>query len=138
MNDLIQAAAAKALNTAMSELYHGDVWLTAAEARRIGRLGLYFLRAYKKLAFIFYQHGYLRFPTFPKGRMLFHTFHGLFISSKSLEYVLNPVIESTPMDEDFLGKVSRASRRVGTRQISKAALQRYLVQCQVVWSNRLY
>ena len=122
----------------MSELYRGDVWLTAAEARRLGRLGLYFLQAYKRLAFIFYQHGHLRFPAYPKSHMLYHTFHSLFIGSKSLEYVLNPVIESTPMDEDFVGKVARASRRVGTRQICKAVLARYLVQCQVVWSNRLY
>ena len=50
--------------------------------------------------------------------MLFHTFHGLFMSTKSLEYVLNPVIESTPMDEDFVGKVSRASRRMGADQQS--------------------
>lgn len=128
-----EAAAAKTLNRAMSALYNSDVWMSASEASRVSDLGLYFLRAYARLAWIHYSRNEPRFPLFTKLHMLFHTFYSMYEQSRRISWVLNPIIEACPQDEDFVGKVSRTSRRVGTRKIVQSALRRYLIQCHQVW-----
>ncbi|CAE7384795.1 ASPM, partial [Symbiodinium necroappetens] len=91
-----KAAAAKTLNRAMSALYNSDVWMSASEASRISDLGLYFLRAYVRLAGIHYNRN----------------------EPRRISWILNPIIEATPQDEDFVGKVSRPliDRALGLRE----------------------
>ena len=133
-----KAGAAKAVNAALSEMYTGDMWLSPIEATRIANRGLYFLRAYAKLAYNYNRLGLTRFPLYPKAHMLFHTFYGLLVAAKQGKYSLNAVCESCPQDEDFVGRVSRISRRCGTRAIQPSALRKYLIHCRTVWTYELY
>ena len=46
------------------------------------------------------------------------------------DLILSPYNFSCSMDEDFVGKISRYSRRVSIRQLEIRTLQRYLVACR--------
>ena len=133
-----KAGAAKAINAALSEMYTGDMWLSPTEATRIAQRGFYFLRAYSKLAYNFNCLGLTRFPLYPKAHMLYHSFHGLLVTARQQKYSLNVVCESCPQDEDFVGRVSRLTRRSGTRGIQASALRKYLIHCRTVWTHELY
>ena len=47
------------------------------------------------------------------------------------DHVINPLAESTFMCEDFVGRVSRLSRRVSAKQHGKKILYRYMVAARL-------
>ena len=126
------------LNRALSILWTGDLWLSRQDADLAGRLGLYFLRAYIRLGEIAYQERRPRWPIYPKHHLVFHQFYYLASSAARLEYVFNNVCEACAMDEDFVGRFCRVTRRSGTRGIIRASLRKYLVCCRTVWHHELY
>ena len=126
------------LNEALSIIWSTDVWMTKQQASRAGNLGLYFLRAYLRLGELAMQERLPRYPIFPKHHMLYHCFFYLASSASQFDNVYNVVCEACSQDEDFIGKVSRVSRRSGTRAIIKGAIRRYLVCCGTVWHHELY
>ena len=131
----VKAAASKCLNECLRILWLEDVWLSSDVANRAGQLGKYFLRAYVRLGEIAWAHKLPRWPLMPKHHLLYHTFHELTFNASVNEWVLNPIVEATPMDEDFVGKVCRISRRCGTRGITKSCLRRYLIACHDEWQE---
>ena len=133
---ILEAAAAKTINECLSILWHGPVWLDSGLADRAGQLGCYFLRSYFRLAEIAHESGVPRFPLLPKHHMLYHGFEYLLSSASRLRYVLNNICDTCPMEEDFVGKVSRFSRRAGTRAIVASTWRKYLIQCHELWHQR--
>ena len=133
----LEAAAATALNKCMHILWTGDVWLTSRTANVAGQLGMYFLRAYARLAELSHQEGLPRFPLQPKHHLLWHSFHELLTGAASCEFTLNVMVEGCAVDEDFIGKISRITRRCGTRAIIHAAWRKYLISCLQQWRREL-
>ena len=65
--------------------------------------------------------------------MLFHQFHEVLSAGEKGFYAISPIAESCSMDEDFVGKASRISRRVGVRGIAERTLDSYLISAKLVW-----
>lgn len=125
----------------MRLLYRGGAWLPSADAAAISRHGLQHLRSVYKCAQLSLAMRQPRFPIHSKMHMLHHTFQFLvpwlyrlgfplprmhelhFVwwplpiwteaeFSEKVRWVENPLVDSTQLDEAFIGVVARISRRV--------------------------
>lgn len=90
--------------------------------------GTFFLRSYAKLAEICLREGACLYNMQPK----LHYFKHILLTldwqiEMEHERILNPVADVTYMDEDYIGRVSRLSRRVHQSQVHKRTLERVLV-----------
>ncbi|CAE7301043.1 unnamed protein product, partial [Symbiodinium sp. CCMP2592] len=114
-------------NRAFRLSYQGGYWLSSDEARSIGLSGLRCLQSYAKLAFVTLQQSRSRYPMMPKSHYLHHCWREIILAAKRHAWVRSPLATSVQMDEDFVGHMSRMSRRVGNQQLMLRTLQRYLV-----------
>lgn len=76
-----------------------------------------------------------RFSLVPK----LHCFHHFAITmdrdAQRAEWVINPLSTSVQMQEDFIGRPSRVSRRVGVRQLHRNTLYRSLINTKRALQN---
>lgn len=84
------------------------------------------LRAYKRLAEMSMGMKEPRYPVHSKMHMLCHTSRFLVVWSRSHEWIENPLVDSTQMDEAFVGILSRFSRRVSPKTTIHRTLDLYL------------
>ena len=119
-----QAEGVKHVNSAISSLYRNGVWIERGEARVIAMHGIEFLRNYSQLAWLAFRSGSPKFPMQPKFHYLNHTWVELLQQSQKHRWCLSPLIFSCKMQEDFIGKPSRLSRRCNPRSVSQRVLQR--------------
>ena len=120
------------------ELYSEDLWLTSETADSIGRRGLRFLGIYMRLATMCYKDGIALFAYMPKAHAVHHIFDQLLTSAQSQPMVENPMAFGVQMDEDFIGKCSRLSRRVGPSQAIVRVLERSLWAARRKWREAGY
>ena len=104
-----------AIGQCMRTLLKGSLWLDRDEARTAGRAGLHFLACYQKAADITFADRLLRFNLVPKLHMFHHVALYLVKGSLQRDFTLNPLAQATFQDEDYIGRVSRLSRRVSPR-----------------------
>ena len=121
-----KAEATRCINKALVGLYHHGAFIPSARALDIGNDGLQFLRLYGDLAKIAFARKVKRFPLFPKFHYLNHQFLEVTLG-KPLKHVINPLLWSVQMQEDFIGKPSRLARRVSPRKAPQRVLQRTLL-----------
>ena len=121
---LPQAEATLAINEATSGLYNEGLFLLNPRAEHLARKGLFFLRAYCRLAKMCFLAKKKRFPLHPKGHYLHHQFLELLHDSRKGKFSLNILVFSNQMSEDFVGKPSRLSRRVSAKRVPLRVLQR--------------
>ena len=116
-----------AINTCLTGLYVGDAFLEASTARQLGEHGLKFLRRYALLARKAVEQGQTMFSLLPKLHCLHHLFlQDLLLASESAQYLVNPLCYSVQLSEDFIGQLSRLSRRVHPTKCSERCIQRHL------------
>ena len=60
----------------------------------------------------------------PKGHYLMHQFLDMVAQSQRSAWVVNPLLYGVQMEEDFISRPSRLSRRVNPRTVSYRVLQR--------------
>ena len=99
----------------MRGLYKSGVWLREARARELGTWGLAFLRSYAKLASMAYQRRERRFTLVPKLHFFNHLMVELLEGARDHKWSLNPMVFSVQLQEDYIGKPSRISRRVSPK-----------------------
>ena len=112
----------------MHVLFHGSFWLSEGDAWQAISSGHSFLQCYSKLAAASHTASLCLFKLKPKIHTLCHivrTMYQQFLTGT--DCVINPVAESTFMSEDFVGHVSRLSRRVNPRRQGERVYNRYLV-----------
>lgn len=65
----------------------------------------------------------------PKVHMLAHAAYSLRSQAQmpGVQWVCNPLSESNQIQEDFIGRPSRLSRRVGVRQVHTSTMYRVLI-----------
>lgn len=119
-----EAEATFAINDAITSLYHSGLFVPAQEAKRIARQGLAFLSLYGHLAWICFQRKQQRFPMVPKAHYLHHQFLDMLLMSKRSPWVVSPLLYGVQMQEDYISKPSRLSRRVNPKTCSHRVLQR--------------
>ena len=114
----------KHINCALSSLYRNGLWIESGEAQVIAMHGIDFLRNYSQLAWLAYRSGSPKFPMQPKFHYINHTMVELLEQAQKHRWALNPLTFSCQMQEDFIGKPSRLSRRCNPRSVSHRVLQR--------------
>ena len=120
--------AAQAMGVFMRTVLKAGLWLAKEEAAIASEAGFFFLQAYAKCARICADRRLCRYNLTPK----LHFFHHMCIRlhqgvQANLACLQNPLADSNFADEDFVGRVSRLSRRVSPRMQSERTIGRYLV-----------
>ena len=121
------------MNTALAAMYHEGLFIRAERAKQIAKLWMLFLQQYGKGALLAYRSGISRFPFVPKTHYLHHGALRLLREAErgeahgALSWALNPLAESVHVQEDYIGRPSRLSRRVCPKQVHMRTCQRSLV-----------
>ena len=110
-----------------SKLYRQKLWLTRESTMNITRHGFEFLRLNGRLAQKAFQEGRALFLFMPNLHRLHHVFFLMHDQASRAEYTLSPLIHCCQVEEDFIGRPSRVSRRVSPRLAALRTLQRSLM-----------
>ena len=120
-----------ALNSFMRFLYESDAWLAPADAGRAGELAAKFLRRCNDCALRAQRR--TLFPLKPKFHCLHHMYVDLLYAGEKQIHMMNPLVYSTQLSEDFVGRPSRLSRRVSARGTVRRVMQRHLQSAYTQW-----
>ena len=94
-------------------LYEAGFWMPASAASEAGEHGMRFCMLMLGLLGLRCRRP-IKIPMVPKSHYLHHSFRALVLAARSCKFVVNALATSVQLDEDFIGKVSRVSRRVGS------------------------
>ncbi|CAE7810191.1 unnamed protein product [Symbiodinium sp. CCMP2456] len=119
--------AVQALNKFITGLYQADVFLSSEQAYTLGEYGLKFLRRYSWCAGEAARQSRCLFIILPKMHCLQHIcLQDLVLASQRFDLVVNPLVHSVQLCEDFVGRNSRTSRRIHPSTCTLRAAQRHL------------
>ena len=119
--------AAVEIDTFFSKLFKEGVWIPGPKALEIAEHGFSFLRFNGRAAHGAFTEGRALFPFMPNLHRLHEIFFNVKDQATTAGVALNPLVLSTQMAEDYIGKPSRISRRVSCRLAVTRTLQRSLV-----------
>ena len=128
-----QESAARALNRFMHLIYNGDVFLRRATALEAVRCGQHFRKAYGFLACASQRRRQNRFPITPKLHSFEEIVYKMSRECRASAWVLNPIVESCSLDEDFIGRCAFLTRHVSPRLMTRRTFERYLTQICLAW-----
>lgn len=118
---------AVAINKCIRRMYASNVFLTPEESGFLGELAFKFLRRYSSLSAACFRDGKNLFKIMPKHHIIHKIAVQLTDARSRGAPMLNPMACSVQMDEDFIGRPSRLSRRVTPRGLTmERVLERYL------------
>ena len=126
-------SAVKVANQFFRLLYAEDAWLSVERSNEAGQLASQFLRRYEQCAHLAHAQGKALFTLQPKLHPFHHFTIDLLRAADGRYEALNPLIFSTQMSEDLVGRPSRLSRRVAPRSVVKRTLERYLQSAYAEW-----
>ncbi|CAE7891387.1 ANK3 [Symbiodinium necroappetens] len=119
--------AVQALNKFITGLYEADVFLSSNQAYTLGEYGLQFLRRYSWCAGEAARQSRCLFIILPKMHCLQHIcLQDLVMASQRFDLVVNPLVHSVQLCEDYVGRNSRTSRRIHPSTCTVRAVQRHL------------
>ena len=119
-----EAEAVFAINDCLGSLYREGLFVPAERSHKIATQGLVFLKLYADLATLCHEKNKKRFPLAPKGHFLHHQFLEMYHQSQRCDWCLNILAMAVQMQEDYIGRPSRLSRRVSSRTTSLRVIQR--------------
>ena len=134
----ISKGAAYKINECLNLMYTNDLWLDKNTAKHIAGLGLDFCERYMECANESFQQGKALYIFMPKAHLCHHVFLELAETAQRCQWSLNPLSTAVQVDEDFVGKTCRLSRRVSPQQSVKRVLQRFLEAAFRHWSEEGY
>ena len=112
-------------------LHHGGVWLTRQTTRDLGMCAANFTQSFSTLARLCHARNMPRYHLVPA----LHAMHHFYMDSKKFlelpaqpKYCLSPATVNCEADEDFVGKISRLTRKVHASSTTQRTLERYLVK----------
>lgn len=134
----VQVDAAQNFNLAASVLYRSGVWVRKDAAQRLSHLLFQFLAQYSQCASITLHQQKRRFPLVPKVHMVAHCALEMKLQSEQSIWVENPMQTTNQIQEDYIGRPARISRRVSIRSVHKSLMMRSLIvyQQELVRSDR--
>ena len=115
------------MNLFFSELYGSGYWIRSHKALKLAKLVEVFLLSYQRAAWVCAQRGKNRFQLVPKLHMLNHVGLRMEDDASKAPWCRNPLGESVQMQEDYVGRPSRVSRRVNARTVHERVISRTLV-----------
>ena len=121
--------AAIEINAFVSMLHREKLWIPSARALFIANRGFLFLKYYGQLAYQAFKEGRPMFTFMPN----LHRCHHLMFCMKDMALrgplVLNILTWSCAMEEDFIGRPARLSRRTHARTLMLRVMERALEAC---------
>ncbi|CAJ1404491.1 unnamed protein product [Effrenium voratum] len=114
------------MNTVIAYLYTQGFWLQSAKGVRVSAMIMVFLQCYAKCASLAFERRRNRFALVPKLHYLHHCAFRLAVEAHH-PWAVNPLGESVQMQEDFIGRPCRVSRRINIRQLHMRVAQRSLI-----------
>ena len=109
-------------------MYQSGFWIRADKGLRLSRLIFSFLALYATCARVTLVQRKRRFSIIPKLHMMAHSAMNLQNqASTGAGWVMNPMSQGNQIQEDFIGRPSRISRRVNIRSVHKSLLMRVLI-----------
>ena len=115
------------MNLFFSTLYSEGFWVRRDTALGLAGCCEKFLECYGRCTCVCYQRGIHRFHGTPKCHMLCHFPLRLRAEAQRSFWVVNCLAESVQLQEDFIGRPSRLSRRVSPKSLHLRCLQRYMM-----------
>ena len=115
------------MNVFLRALYRAGFWIPKEQGIRLSNLFLVFLKCYQLATAQCRERHMNRFALVPKCHMLHHTAIRMRSESQAANYCTNPLSESVQIQEDFIGRPSRLSRRVNINTLHLRVLQRSLI-----------
>ena len=101
----------------------------------LGALGIAWMQSYSDLIAKCMELRINMFMQMPKLHMLMHSWRELYDNGVKLGIGINPLAEAVPMSEDFIGRVSRQSRRVSHRKVMLRTLNVHAIKLRKVWDD---
>lgn len=130
---LSKVNATVALNKAISYLYSAGFWIQDWKAKRVANCFFNFLGSYQRLAYLTFVEGKARYQLIPKLHYMHHFAVDLERQASHAAWAQNPLATSVQCQEDYIGRPSRASRRVNIRRLHRNVISRILIlQCQAL------
>ena len=126
-----EADGTSAMNRALSTMYGSGYWVNKNCAKSLSRQVFFFLYVYGRLAHETLAVGKNRYSLMPKLHYLSHVALQLRQQSDLVDWCQNPLGCSVQLQEDFIGRPSRASRRVNIRQLHRNVIHRCLILAQL-------
>lgn len=111
----------------MTYMFASGFWLPRDEALQLSKLLMVFLQGYTACSRLSFEAGLHRFALVPKLHFLHHAAHRLKLEASQAPWATSPLAESNQVQEDYVGKPSRLSRRVDTRKAHLRIIQRSLI-----------
>ena len=118
------------INTAFAFMYNHGFWLRSADGVKLAKWLLVFLQCYDSCAKIALSEATPRFSIMPKIHMLMHSILPLFDQASKGRWVISPLAYSVQVQEDFIGRPSRLSRRTSPRSMHLNVVNRMLLMVQ--------
>ena len=123
----VMQSGARAIGVCMRTMLQASLWMSLAETSLVSESAMHFIQCYGKLATMCHERSLCLYNLTPKMHCLHHVALRLLEKSQQrIPYSMNPLAESCFSDEDFIGRVSRISRRVAPRLQSLRTIQRSL------------
>ena len=115
------------MNLFLRQLYREGFWIKREKGLSLAKLFSIFMRCYQFNVAECRARSMNRFTLIPKCHMLHHTGVRLRQECAKGEYCCNPLSESVQMQEDFIGRPARISRRVSVKLVHLRSIQRSLI-----------
>ena len=122
-----KAEATRLMNVAISVLYSEGFWIPQKRAKHLGEMIFKFLQCYQRCCLQSLMRNINRFSLVPKAHMIAHTAQQLLDEAAVAQWAVNPVATCNQMQEDFIGRGARISRRVHMNKVHTRTLQRSLL-----------
>ena len=117
--------AALEMHLFLTKLYKEGLWICRRKARELYLHGARFLKLYGQLAHDSFRLSRPLFSLMPNLHRIHHIFFHLADQERGgATWILSPLSWSCQVEEDFIGRPSRVSRRVSTRLMMQRTLQR--------------
>ncbi|CAL1129712.1 unnamed protein product [Cladocopium goreaui] len=117
----------KSMNRVMSYMYSAGFWLPRDRAIKLGQLIQVFVHCYSQCAVMAHRANKNRWSLVPKLHFIHHDALRLMFPPVGVHWLLSPLGTSVQMQEDFVGRPSRLSRRVAVPQMHRRVLDRSLI-----------
>ena len=116
------------MNVAISVLYSEGFWIPSHRAAQIAKMIYAFLACYQTCCAASLKKLVNRFALTPKCHMIAHAADQLEREAAVAAWVTNPLATANQMQEDFIGRPSRLSRRVHQARLHTRVFQRSLLE----------
>ena len=120
----------------LAKLYRESVWIPKARAQVISSHGLKFLSLNGECALQAFNQNRAMFTYMPNLHRLAHIFFEMQDQARVAEHVLSPLLSSCQMEEDFVGRPSRVSRRVSPKLAMLRTTERSLEAAHSAFVDR--